>query len=60
MWRSQVCSSSTKLYQEKNVKVTGLLKLYKTVPREEIVAQIQRVFKGRCSEIAIKSCSAVM
>ena len=41
----------------KNVKDTSLLKLYKTV--EKIVTQIQQILKGRCSEISVKSCSAV-
>ena len=44
----------------KNVKVISLLKFYKTVLREKIVAKIQQVFEKRCSEIAIKSCSDVM
>ena len=43
----------------KNVEVISLLKVYKTVPREKTVTHIQRVFKGRCSEIAIKSYSEI-
>ena len=43
----------------KSVTVTSLLNVYKT-DAEKIVAKIQRVFKGRCLEVAIKSCSVAM
>ena len=45
--------SLEKHHKTRNLKEVSLLKLYKTVHRKNS-GQIQQVFKGKCSEIAIR------